>query len=87
MEAHDHTKFAQNYSISSRDIAIFRFPNGRRCHLGFFKSQNFIANGVERVVAHQHANYCRNLSIGCEDIKIFRFFEISAAPILDFQIR
>ena len=56
------------------------FKIGRRCHLEFLKSRNFIGYIVQRVETHLRAKFCQNRSISCEYIKIFFDFSRLRIP-------
>ena len=62
-------------------LQFFNFPNGRRRHLLFLKSPNFLANGVQRMKTDEQVKFWQYRSIGCEDIKIFQFFKVAGAAI------
>jgi len=74
-------------------LQFFNFPNGRRHHLLFLKSPNFLAHGVHGIKTHEHVKFIliyqlfwQNRSVGYVDIKIFKFFKVADAAILNFQI-
>jgi len=67
------------------NFSIFNFPNGRRIHLLFLKSPNFLANGVQRLKTHEHVKFWQNRSIGYEDIKICSIFQSGGCHHLEFS--
>jgi len=77
--------FFQNWSIQSKDIAIFLFSKWPLPPSFIFKITNCLANSV-RGSTHEHVKFWQNRSIGCEDIKIFQFFKMAGDAILDYQI-
>jgi len=69
------SNFFINWSTCKAEILqFFNFPNGRRHHLLFLKSQNRLANGVQRIKTYEHVKCWQNRSIGYVDIKIFKIF-------------
>ena len=75
VETHQHAKFCQNRSFLCGDIVIFAdFQDGRRRHLGFLKSRNFICYwgpGWRRI---SMPNF---VIIGKSVVKILTFFGFS----------
>jgi len=62
---------------------FFNFPNGRRRHLLFLKSPNFLDNRVQTIKTH--VKFWHNRSISYVDIKILQFCKVADAAILNFQ--
>ena len=82
--AHHHAKFSRNWSIHSKDIAIFQiFKMAAAAILDFWNRKILLTNGVQRLETHQHAKFRQNRLISREDIKIFRYFKMVLSAILD----
>jgi len=59
-EKHNHAKIFFKTGLSKAKILrFFDFPNGRRRHLLFLKSPNFLANGVQRIAVWPRTSHAK----------------------------
>ena len=79
------TKFREDWSKRSGDMADFRFFKMAAAAMLFFKKLEILtAYTLLKAKMHHHAKFCADRSRRCRDMAVFDFSRWRLSAILDF---